>query len=143
MAANKKSMGEVINHLSRLMTHTLGTEIAAHGVTPGQFPVLMCLWKQDGLTQRELYQRVHIEQATMSNTLGRMERDGLIRRKPDPEDRRASRVLLTAKGRKLEAKIADATNAVDATAQGKLKKKDTKAMMSLMAEMIENLTPPD
>ena len=143
MAANKQSMGELINHLSRLMTHTLGTEIAAHGVTPGQFPVLMCLWKQDGLTQRELYQRVHIEQATMSNTLGRMERDGLIRRKPDPDDRRASRVLLTAKGRKLEAKIADATKTVDAIAQGKLKKKDTKAMMVLMAEMIENLAPQD
>lgn len=143
MAANKQSMGELINHLSRLMTHTLGTEIAAHGVTPGQFPVLMCLWKQDGLTQRELYQRVHIEQATMSNTLGRMERDGLIRRKPDPDDRRASRVLLTAKGRKLEVKIADATKAVDAMAQGKLKKIDTKAMMVLMAEMIENLAPQD
>jgi len=139
----EKSLGYVINHLSRLMTQSLGDEIAAHGVTPGQLPVLMCLWQQDGLTQRELYERVHIEQATMSNTLGRMERDGLVKRKPDPNDRRAARVLLTAKAKRLEAKLADATKAVNKTALGTLKKKDKKCLMDLMGVMIENLTPPD
>lgn len=137
------SLGDVVNHLSRLMTQSLGDAIAAYGVTPGQAPVLKCLWQQDGLTQRELYQRVHIEQATMSNTLSRMERDGLIRRKPDRNDRRAQRVLLTAKARKLEAKVADAAKSVNKAALGKLKVKDKKVLMELMGQMIENLTPAD
>lgn len=137
----EKSLCYVANHLSRLLTQSLGDEIAAHGVTPGQLPVLMCLWQQDGLTQRELYERVHIEQATMSNTLSRMDRDGLVKRKPDPNDRRASRVMLTAKAKKLEAKIGDAAKATNKTALGNLKKKDKKALMDLMGEMIDNLTP--
>lgn len=138
----EKSLGYVVNHLSRLMTQALGDETANLGVTPGQLPVLMCLWEQDGLTQRELYQRVHIEQATMSNTLSRMERDGLVKRKPDPDDRRASRVMLTPKAKKIEADLVEATKAVTKRALGDLKKKDKKAVMDLMGAMIDNLDPP-
>ena len=138
----EQSLAEVVNHLSRLITQSLGDAISAHGVTPGQLPVLACLWQQDGLTQRELYQQVHIEQATMSNTLARMERDGLIRRKPDPKDRRAQRVLLTAKARKLEAKLATAADAVNKAALGKLKVKDKKDLLERMGQMIDNLAPP-
>ena len=83
-----KSLAYVINRLSRQLTQALNDELKSHGVAPGQFPVLLCLWEQDGLTQRELYERVKIEQATMSNTLKRMERDCLIYREPDPADRR-------------------------------------------------------
>lgn len=137
----EKSLGYVVNHLSRLMTQALGVETARLGVTPGQLPVLMCLWEQDGLTQRELYQRVHIEQATMSNTLSRMERDGLVKRKPDPDDRRASRVMLTAKAKKIEADLNEATKTVTKNALGSLKKKDKKTVMDLMGVMIENLDP--
>jgi len=136
-----KSLGYVINHLSRLMTQTLGDEIKACGVTPGQFPVLMCLWEQDGLTQRELYERVNIEQATMSNTLARMERDSLIKRKPDPVDRRASRVHLTAYAVKLESKLSTAAKEINKRALGELKKKDKKILMDVMSAMIKNLEP--
>jgi DNA-binding MarR family transcriptional regulator len=142
-AKPNQSLGDNVNHLSRLMTQALGEAIAAHGVSPGQLPVLKCLWEHDGLTQRELYERVHIEQATMSNTLSRMERDGLVKRKPDPKDRRAQRVMLTAKANKLEASLADAALAVNKQAFGNLKKKDKKALMDLMHTMIKNLTPPD
>ena len=94
----EKSLGYVVNHLSRAMTQAMSDEIAALGVLPGQLPVLMCLFEQDGLSQRELYERVHIEQATMSNTLSRMERDGLVRRVRSETDRRQVHVFLTDYG---------------------------------------------
>jgi len=134
-----KSLGYVINHLSRLMTQTLGDELKSSGVTPGQFPVLMCLWEQDGLTQRELYERVNIEQATMSNTLARMERDSLVKRLPDPADRRASRVHLTSYAKKLEPTLTNAAKAANKKALGALKKKDKKALMETMETLIDNL----
>ena len=137
----EKSLSYVVNHLSRLLTQAMGDAIKDLGVTPGQLPVVMCLWEQDGLTQRELYERVNIEQATMSNTLKRMERDGLIKRKPDPNDRRAARITLTPKAKKLEAQLADAVKEVNKTAVGALKKKDKKILMDLMGAMIENLAP--
>ena len=134
-----QSPANVINHLSRQITLALNEKLKAHGVAPGQFPVLQCLWEQDGLTQRELYERVKIEQATMSNTLKRMERDCLIYREPDPMDRRAMRIHLTGMARKLEDKLTKGAKSVNKTALDGLKKKDRKHLMELFGHMVENL----
>lgn len=140
MSLNReKSLTYVINHLSRQLTAALNDELKAHGVAPGQFPVLMCLWEQDGLTQRELYERIKIEQATMSNTLKRMERDCLIYREPDPADRRSMRIHLTGMAKKLEDKLTKGAKSVNKTALDGLKKKDRKQLMDLLLAMSDNL----
>lgn len=103
MAFDKESSaGYLINHLARLFAQALGARIKPLGLSPGQFPVLLELWREDGLTQRELVGRLDVEQATIANTLARMERDGLISRRPDPKDGRAQSIRLTAKARALE-----------------------------------------
>jgi DNA-binding MarR family transcriptional regulator len=111
--ARRESLGYLVNHLARLMARALHTEISAHGVVPGQFPVLLALWEEDGLTQAELHRRTDVEQATMANTLQRMERDGLIVRKPDPADARRARVHLTARARSLESSLVRAARRVN------------------------------
>ena len=135
----EKSLTYVINHVSRQLTQALNDELKAHGVAPGQFPVLMCLWEQDGLTQRELYERVKIEQATMSNTLKRMERDCLIYREPDPADRRSMRIHLTGMAKKLEGKLTKGAKAVNKTAFDGLKKKERKLVLEMLEQMSANL----
>ena len=135
----EKSLTYVINHVSRQLTQALNDELKAHGVAPGQFPVLMCLWEQDGLTQRELYERVKIEQATMSNTLKRMERDCLIYREPDPADRRSMRIYLTGMAKKLEGKLTKGAKAVNKAAFDGLKKKERKLVLELLEQMSANL----
>ena len=143
----EKSLAYIVNHVSRQLTQAMNTELKTHGVAPGQFPVLLCLWENDGLTQRELYLRVKIEQATMSNTLKRMERDCLIYREPDPTDRRAVRVHLTGMAKKLEDKLIKAAKTVNKTAFGDLKKKDRKLLMDALGTISDNLaaaeTPQD
>lgn len=129
-------------HLARLLNHAMNEHIAQLGVAPGQVPVLMCLWEQDGLNQRELYERVHIEQATMSNTLKRMERDSLIRRKADPRDRRSQFVLLTPKAKRLQAKLAAAIKTVNGQALGALKRTEQKTLLDLLDKVVAGMTPP-
>jgi len=129
----------VVHHLSRLMTLALNEELKGHGVAPGQFPVLQCLWEQDGLTQRELYERVKIEQATMSNTLKRMERDCLIYREADPADRRSMRIHLTGMAKTLQDKLTRGAKSVNKAAFNGIKKKDRRQLMDMLAYMVENL----
>ncbi|MCE8468244.1 MarR family transcriptional regulator, partial [Rhodovulum sulfidophilum] len=88
------SAGYLANHMARLFAAALTRRIAPLGLMPGQFMVLLELWREDGLTQRDLVERLDVEQATIANTLNRMERDGLILREPDAADRRARRVRL-------------------------------------------------
>lgn len=70
----RESLGYQVNHLARLLAQALAAQIAPFGVVPGQFAQLLALFEQDGMTQRELCDRVRIEQPTMANTLQRMQR---------------------------------------------------------------------
>ena len=108
------------------------------GFAPGQFPILVALWNEDGLTQRELVDRLEIEQATIANTLTRMERDGLIERRPHPSDKRAQLLFLTARGRDIEAEAKDAARmADDALFQG-FRRFERELMLEYMRWAVEN-----
>lgn len=102
------SPGYLVNHLARIFAAALQARIKPMGLSTGVFPVMLHLWQKDGLTQRDLVELVGVEQATMANTLSRMERDGLITRRADAEDGRVRRIWLTEQGRGLHA---DATEA--------------------------------
>ena len=72
-----RSAGYLANHMARVFAHALAERIRPLGLAPGQFMTLIELWREDGLTQRDLVARLDVEQATMANTLKRMERDGI------------------------------------------------------------------
>ena len=134
-----QSPGHVVNYLARLFAKALYRRIGPHGVTRGQFPVLLVLWEQDGWTQTQLAERLAVEQPTMANTLKRMERDGLIERVPDPEDRRQARVHLTPRGRELEEVLTVSARETNAVALEGLSAEERAQLMSLARRMIVNL----
>lgn len=126
-----QSAGYLANHLARLFAKALQAEIRPLGLAPAQFMTLLELWSAEaahraegreppGLTQRELVARLDVEQATMANTLARMERDGLIRRTPHPEDGRSQLVRLQAKGAALEGPATEAAKRVNQRALANL-----------------------
>ena len=67
-------------------------------IKPAYLGVLLSLWNEDGLKANELGKRAGLEPSTMTGLLDRMERDRLVKRDPDPNDRRANRIHLTKDG---------------------------------------------
>ena len=96
------SAGYLANHMARLFAHGLQERIKPLGLAPAQFMTLLELWTKDGVTQKELVQRLDVEQATMANTITRMQRDGWVERRAHPSDRRAQSIFLTAKARAIK-----------------------------------------
>ena len=96
--AIEDSLGYLINRAARGFAGRLAEKLRAFDVGIGQWAVLVHLWSNDAMTQAQLARRVAIEQPTMVRTIDRMERDGLVTRTPDPNDRRASRITLTERG---------------------------------------------
>lgn len=140
MGFNKSaSAGYMVNHLARLFAREIHAHIGPLGLSPGTFPAMLELWAEDGLTQRDLVTRLDIEQATMANTLARMERDGLITRTPDPQDRRAQRVWLTEKGRALRAPATQAAAAVNADALQRFDETERAAFLEMLARMVSGM----
>lgn len=133
------SLGYLVNHLARSFARALHHEISPFGVVPGQFAQLLALYEQDDVTQRELCERVRIEQPTMANTLARMERDGLIQRHPDPEDRRQARIVLTEHARSLEPGLTAAARRVNAAAVAGLEPRDVERFVEMLQHLSHNL----
>lgn len=97
-----------LSRFQRLYSKSLTMRLAPYDVQPGYLTILHYLWQRDQITQKELNQHVAIEQATLSNTLKRMERDGLIQREPNRKDRRRHLISLTAKGASLNSPVSAA-----------------------------------
>jgi DNA-binding MarR family transcriptional regulator len=73
--------------------------LAELGLYPGQELMLYELAAEGNHNQRELAERLRVEPPTVAKMLGRMQQQGLIERHPDPDDRRVTRVSLSAHGR--------------------------------------------
>jgi MarR family transcriptional regulator for hemolysin len=90
-----RTPGHLINRLARLSLRWTDTRFQQLGLAVAQMPVLYTLKDGAASTQTELARMAHIEQPTMAQLLARMERDGLIERAANPQDRRSSLVSLT------------------------------------------------
>lgn len=117
---DRASFGYQIGLIARLLAQSLKKRNGKDGILPGQFPVAIALMAHDGATQRELCDRVQIDQSTMAGTLKRMERNGVIARKACVHDGRQSTVHMTAKGRELFEAAARNAAAVNDIAFGDL-----------------------
>lgn len=113
------SAAEAFLHLLRTGDEAFGVtdkNLSEHSISHGRFGVLMLLWrseqqpadkmaaKEDGecgpRTPAELAAAAGVTRATMTGLVDTLERDGFVKREPDPTDRRTISVRLTAKGEK-------------------------------------------
>ncbi|MCP5085250.1 MAG: MarR family transcriptional regulator [Rhodobacteraceae bacterium] len=134
-----KSAGYLANHMARLFASGLQARIKPLGLAPAQFMTLLELWNRDGLTQKELVVLLDVEQATMANTIRRMERDGLIERKAHPKDGRAQSIFLTEKARQVEADAVIAAKTQNAEALEGLAHAERTQFLDLMSRVITNM----
>jgi MarR family transcriptional regulator, transcriptional regulator for hemolysin len=97
--------GHLISLAARGFARLSELRLKPLGFGVGHLPVLVALRDGRASTQRDLARFAKIEQPPMAQMLARMERDGLIKRAPDPSDGRSSRIKLT---KVAEARLPDA-----------------------------------
>lgn len=95
--ANPDSLGFVFAETSRLLRTALERRIAAVGldVTPAEARALVHVAAAEGSRQNAIAERMGVEPMTVCAYLDRLEKLGLVERKPDPRDRRAKNVTTT------------------------------------------------
>lgn len=87
--------GHYFSRITRGLARVGDARFRELGFATAQLPVLTALKDGARRSQTELARWAKVEQPTMAQLLARMERDGIIRREPDPADRRSSLVSLT------------------------------------------------
>jgi DNA-binding MarR family transcriptional regulator len=134
------SAGFLINILARSFAKQLHAQIAPLGIVPGQFPILLELWEKEGQTQRDMLVKLQIEQATLANTLNRMERDGLIKRTKHLSDGRAQQVWLTNKTRNIKTEALSAASRINTAAMVDLSDDEKQQLINLMQTVVARIS---
>ncbi len=79
----------------RALRRTVEKDIKESGLTVPQVNVLDALAENDGLSLKDLSQRVSLAHSTVSGIVDRLERQGFVQRKPDVHDRRFTKIYLS------------------------------------------------
>ncbi len=95
----KERIGRMLGRVNRSRFQLSELLLERMGIGPGQVPILGELRFHGEMTQRQLAEHTHVTAATISGTLKRMERAGLVYRTDDEKDARISIVRLTDEGK--------------------------------------------
>lgn len=129
----------LIKKLARLLEKEANILLKPYDITHGYTYFLLELYQQDGLTQTELHQRIKIEQPTVVRTLDRMERDGLIVRKPSNSDRRVTHIFLTQKAILSRANVLSCAEQLNQHLLRELTKEEFLNLDKILRKLIKNL----
>jgi DNA-binding MarR family transcriptional regulator len=128
-----------MNGLARRFKRTLHDTIAEHGLTYEEWDVLGILRRTGPPFQRsagELAERSELSSGAMTNRLDRLEKAGLVKRLPDPNDRRGVVVEITKAGQKAWLESAGAEAAQEALIAAALSDREKKQLNSLLRRLM-------
>ena len=137
------SIGYLTRIAFRAFSRALETRTAPHGVSSGQWRFLRVLWREDGLTQRELSHRVGLREPTTVIALNGLERSGLVVRRKSETDRRRAHVHLTDRARQLEAVLMPEVAEVNRIALAGLSDAEVAILRKALTQVGRNLAADD
>jgi DNA-binding MarR family transcriptional regulator len=133
------SVGHQVRWAHRALQRELEERLRPFGITSGMWHFLRALWEEDGLSQRELSERVGTSEPTTVSALHAMEKRGLALRVPNSEDRRKSNIFLTRPARELRDMLLREAREVNRTATEGIGSAEIDALKATLAKIRENL----
>jgi len=134
------TVGFLIWDANRAMNREFSDRIARHGVTLGLWPFLRALWEGDGLTQRELSEKVRMKGPTTVAALNKLEDKGLVRRQGNKNDARKINVFLTPEGRKVYRKVIPEVETVNRLCLSELSDREQAAFKDMIRRVRNSVT---
>ena len=135
----EKSIGFIIYRSALKMKSTLQRILKDRGfdITPEQWGILRVLREEEGISQKEIGDRLFKDKPNVTRMLDVLERKGLIFRQPT--DRRRYSIFLTKEGKKLQEELLPIVLQVQETATNSLTKSDLETLQNLLNIIYGNL----
>lgn len=141
--AHLVGIAQLLRDSHRSLSRALAARISSSGVSIGQWYFLRALWQEDGLTQRELSQRVGMMEPTTVTALNGMEKRGLVERVRNVQDRRKMNIFLTERGRSLQAQLQPLEDEISKVAIRGIPPQEKQMLLRLLRVVILNLNDED
>jgi len=139
-AVGRDDLGFLLAKATQRWNELLAERFAAAGyadVRPSYGSVLLPLFEEDGLRMGELARRASLSKQTMTEMVRRLERDGLVERRADPSDGRASTIFLTARSRAFEPIAAQTLAELDRLVRAHLDDERVGELKEALSELLE------
>lgn len=137
----EKSIGFVVNSTAKAFQKTLDLELRKNvGVTISQLRVVVTLIQHPGSTQKEIAEKVGVEGATLVPVIDKMEKEGLLKRKPDSKDRRVNRIFLTPKADSLWNSMMECLLHTRKIATKDIRENELEATLETLRKISKNLS---
>lgn len=133
----REMIGFQAAQLSRLIANRLRDALAPLGLQPAQAAALIEIGRTEGLTQKQLVERLDVEQPGVARTLTGLEADGWIRR--ETKAGRSQGLFLTDKARPVVPEAARITGEVNRIALNELSKTERNHLLDALDELIRDL----
>jgi MarR family transcriptional regulator, transcriptional regulator for hemolysin len=137
--SSRREFAFILHDVARLLRTYADHRAAQFGTTRAQWAVLVRLDRSEGLNQSELAETLDLQPITLTRLLDKLCDNGLIERRPDPEDRRAKRLFLTPAARPLLKQLADLGEETMSGATEGLSQDEIERMVSELVLVKDNL----
>lgn len=131
--------GHWIRKIIRRINNIYDKKLQQYDLTGSQLSVLFQLWEKDGLTQKEIQEKLHIKPASVSGLVDTLSSKGFIVRKQDDEDARIKRLYLTNEGLKLKNLCVDVVEETEIAITKGFSEDEKVILMSWMKKLYKNL----
>jgi DNA-binding MarR family transcriptional regulator len=138
--ATRENLGYLLAKASQRWNELLQAGFAEAGfpeVKASYGSILIPLFEQDGLRMGEIARRARLSKQTMTTMVRLCERDGLVERRPDPDDRRATRVYLTAKAKRFRTRAEHVLGTLESQVETALGRRDSRNLRRSLADLQE------
>jgi DNA-binding MarR family transcriptional regulator len=136
---DERYLGFLISDSARLMRTVFDRRVRRLGLTRSQWLVLRRLDRHPGASQSELADMLEVERATAGRLVDRLEENGWVERRADPNDRRINRVYMTEKGERVNNIIRPISHDMVDEALAGLSAEDRERLTDMMIDVKRRL----
>jgi MarR family transcriptional regulator for hemolysin len=139
----EEGIGFLLVDVSRLMRRDFDRRVRDLGLTQAQWRAIAHLARDEGINQTVLAERLEVQPITLARLVDRMEAAGWVKRRADPDDRRAMLLFLTPKAQPiLKTMIGHAADALKDLMKG-VSRSEHRTLIKALTRMKDNLTATD
>lgn len=106
----REPIGRYISQIYRKGNSFITKELSQYGIGSGQIMFLIQLYKKDGISQEELSENLNIDKGTTCRAIKKLEEENFLIRERDEQDKRAYKLYLTDKSKKIKDSVYDVLN---------------------------------
>jgi len=140
MEDRQRNFGFLLKEVSRRYVNRFEVRAAEIPLNLAQAKALVRLEKNEGVSQARLAELAEVDPMTMVRILDRMEAEGLLERRPDPADRRARCLYLTAKAKPILGEIWRLSDEIRAEIFAGVSQAEREQFMSVLQRLYDNIS---